>query len=168
MFKHASGGAKADLLFDTATRVQLVDGLIANEEVKFATVAEDFEGTVPHLFEESPGYWSPKLPDGYLKTLATATLVDAFAAHHSDKRVCLVFGADNLQYMPSWNHLDRVGATHHMQVLSLHVQRCLLMLIFSCSREDKSSLLTIHRSCSISFNGWCLTLPLSCVDQTVS
>ena len=108
-----SSGGTADLLFDTSTRVRLIESLIAKEDAphEVTMTAEDFEGSIPHLFEESPGYWETKLPGGYLRTLPTAALVDAFAAQHSDKRVCLVFGADNLQYMPSWNHLDRVRSS---------------------------------------------------------
>lgn len=61
-----------------------------------------------HLLEESPGYWAPRLPDGYLKTVPTVGLMGHFAANSSllsdgDTRLGIVFGVDNLAGIVTWN-----------------------------------------------------------------
>ena len=59
------------------------------------------------LLATSPGYWAPKLPDGYLKTVPTTAVIAHFAAHsplmRRGARLGVVFGVDNLAGMASWN-----------------------------------------------------------------
>jgi len=108
------------LTYSMSARVELLNVLISGEPAPegFSLVADDFEGTIPECFEDSPGYWAKKLPDGYLQTISTATLIGAFAAKHPGKRVAVVFGADNLAYMPTWNHLDKIFSVSDLMVVT--------------------------------------------------
>ena len=66
------------------------------------------------LLEPSPGYWGPRLPGGYLRTVPSAALIRHFAAHAPQlaaaaaeggggrRRLGVVFGVDNLGGMASW------------------------------------------------------------------
>ena len=71
----------------------------------------DYEHTekVREVLAESPGYWAPKLPSGYLKTVPTTALITHFSEHSpmlvgGTKRLAIVFGIDNLAGMSSWNN----------------------------------------------------------------
>lgn len=70
------------------------------------------------LLEESPGYWAPKLPDGYLKTVPTSGLIQHFAANPEHccrgARLCIVFGCDNLAGMATWNNPENLSRSADM------------------------------------------------------
>ncbi|CAJ1400548.1 unnamed protein product, partial [Effrenium voratum] len=58
------------------------------------------------LLEESPNYWAQRLPEGYLRTVPTKSLLRHFAQHSplmKSARLGAVFGVDNLIGMASWN-----------------------------------------------------------------
>lgn len=59
------------------------------------------------VLAESPGYWAPKMPGGYLRTVPTTSLIAHFAEHSpmlkGGARLALAFGVDNLAGMSSWN-----------------------------------------------------------------
>lgn len=63
----------------------------------------DYEHQKSNLLAKS-SYWEKKLPTGYLKTLPTASLVKTFSQEfaRTGVRVAVVFGCDNVAYMPSW------------------------------------------------------------------
>jgi nicotinic acid mononucleotide adenylyltransferase len=59
------------------------------------------------ILAESPAYWAPKLPGGYLRTVPTTSLIAHFAEHSpllaDGGRLAIAFGVDNLAGMSSWN-----------------------------------------------------------------
>eukprot|EP00939_MAST-03C_sp_MAST-3C-sp1_P003505 g3505.t1 len=67
------------------------------------------ERDAPQLLTKSPKYWERKRTFGYLKTVPTAKIVSYFVNEWvpdnlgRNTRVALIFGADNLPWMPAWN-----------------------------------------------------------------
>ena len=100
------------IAFPMSERCALLKRLIAGELAGSAGAmchVLDYEHSSDdrQLLATSPGYWSPKLPEGYLKTVPTASLIGSFGANSplmSDgARLGVVFGVDNLAGMASWN-----------------------------------------------------------------
>ena len=110
------------------------------EETKLCHVL-DYECTSgdASLLQASPGYWAPKLPEGYLKTVPTTAVIAHFAAHSPllvpGARLGLVFGVDNLAGMASWNNPGELFAHRADLVL---VARAMAMVKMS---SDPSELL---------------------------
>lgn len=67
----------------------------------------DYEHQHAELLCTSPGYWAPKLPQGYLRTVPTVGLIKHFARNSplvaEGARVAAAFGIDNLAGMVFWN-----------------------------------------------------------------
>eukprot|EP00940_MAST-03C_sp_MAST-3C-sp2_P002907 g2907.t1 len=76
-----------------------------------------FEDSKSDLLESSPTYGMKKRKNGYLKTLSTANMIRAFKRewvqrrYGSRTRLGLVFGIDNLSYMPTWNKPEAIFDT---------------------------------------------------------
>jgi len=108
----------ASPVYSMAHRVELLRLLIAEEgdEAVKRCVASDHELREGRtLLEESPNYWAPQLPDGYLKTVPTAALISGLSTSLPElktpgTRLGLVFGIDNLAGMTSWNRPDHLLA----------------------------------------------------------
>jgi len=109
----------ASLMYGMEARLDLLKGLIESESSlqhprklskDCQVVGEDFEGSIPDAFEDSPAYWAKKMPGGYLQTISTSTLVQRFAAQHTANggRIALVYGADNFVYMTAWNNIQNI------------------------------------------------------------
>lgn len=77
------------------------------EQTRICHVLDYEHGADSALLAESPGYWAPKLPEGYLKTVPTTAVIAHFASHSplmdKDARLGMVFGVDNLAGMATWN-----------------------------------------------------------------
>lgn len=94
-------------------RCKLLRGLLSEQASSDKDICEvldyEMEAANVEMLEESPGYWAPKLPEGYLKTVPTARLLNHFATHNSrlqadaNVRVGVVFGVDNMAGMVTWN-----------------------------------------------------------------
>merc|ERR1712226_1307290 len=58
------------------------------------------------LLEDDAEYWKPILPDGYRLTISSPQLIDHFAKNSplmtDGAQIAVVFGSDNLAWMPSW------------------------------------------------------------------
>ena len=114
----SSSVAPADLIaVPMRERCALLQALLASEPADRTAACHvlDYEHTAGDgLLAESPGYWAPKLPGGYLKTVPTTTLIAHFAANSSlmegGARLGVVFGVDNLAGMASWNDPDKLLA----------------------------------------------------------
>ena len=99
------------IAFPMAERCALLSELIAGEPAEKTVGCHvlDYEHSSgdAELLATSPGYWAPKLPEGYLKTVPTASVIASFGARSplmSDgARLGVVFGVDNLAGMASWN-----------------------------------------------------------------
>lgn len=111
----------------------------------------DYEEQHEDLLELSPNYWAKKLPEGYLRTVPTASLLKHFAKHSPllgpRKRLGAVFGVDNLAGMSSWNspgellkHTDLILVAREMQevVISQDPQEMLAALKHFCLEERVS------------------------------
>ena len=116
-FKQQSGEKTSltDMIaFPMVERCALLKSLIEREPSGLHTNVchvLDYEHTerVREVLAESPGYWAPKLPSGYLKTVPTTALITHFSEHSpmlvgGTKRLAIVFGIDNLAGMSSWNN----------------------------------------------------------------
>jgi nicotinic acid mononucleotide adenylyltransferase len=98
------------MCFPMGQRCQMLQALVQNEDPADAALCHvmDYEhANGRDLLEESPGYWAPKLPGGYLRTVPTTALIKHFAAHSPllkhGARLGIVFGVDNLAGMSTWN-----------------------------------------------------------------
>lgn len=97
------------IAFPITERCELLKELLARETSERAAICHilDYEHHATSLLAESPGYWAPKLPDGYLRTVPTAALIGSFAETsplmQGGARLGVVFGVDNLAGMASWN-----------------------------------------------------------------
>ena len=63
------------------------------------------------LLRDSPNYWAKRLPQGHLRTIATADLLLHVATNRElvgNARLGLVFGADNLSAMSGWENTSRI------------------------------------------------------------
>eukprot|EP00466_Bigelowiella_natans_P008240 jgi/Bigna1/78607/fgenesh1_pg.56_\ len=83
-----------------------------------------YEHDRPGLLQKS-AYWEKKLPNGYLKTVPTASLIKAFSSEYSEKgfRVAVVFGADQIAYMPSWNNIETLFSSADLVVVGRQLDR---------------------------------------------
>ena len=116
--KAAAGSAPAppSLCWPLAQRCEMLRALLREEDAPEAAVCEVLDYELTHggaLLEPSPGYWGPRLPGGYLRTVPSAALIRHFAAHAPQlaaaaaggggrRRLGVVFGVDNLGGMASW------------------------------------------------------------------
>jgi nicotinic acid mononucleotide adenylyltransferase len=89
------------------TRIEILRALIAAEAGAEGLNVVDFESNRPDLLEATSSYWRSKLPDGYLRTIGTCTLLENFSKEFCPPggrtRLGLVCGIDNLAGMTSWN-----------------------------------------------------------------
>ena len=100
------------IAFPMSERCALLKELLAGEPVEKTRDCHvlDYEHSSgdASLLATSPGYWAPKLPVGYLKTVPTASVISSFAAHSplmgGGARLGVVFGVDNLAGMATWNN----------------------------------------------------------------
>lgn len=114
----SSSVAPADLIaVPMRERCALLQALLASEPAERTAACHvlDYEHTGGDgLLAESPGYWAPKMPGGYLRTVPTTALIAHFAANSSlmegGARLGVVFGVDNLAGMASWNDPDKLLA----------------------------------------------------------
>ena len=105
------------LCFSYASRCAMMRELIAAEAPEEAGICHvlDYESTYgSELLADSPHYWAPKLPGGYLRTVPTTELIAHFASHSPllssspGSRLAVVFGIDTLSGMGSWNGPERL------------------------------------------------------------
>jgi len=100
------------IAFPMSERCALLKELIAGEPAEQTRDCHvlDYEHSSGDagLLATSPGYWAPKLPGGYLKTVPTASVISSFAANSplmsGGARLGVVFGVDNLAGMATWNN----------------------------------------------------------------
>ena len=122
--------------FPMTERCALLKGLLEREKSPFISCCHvlDYEHSSGDaaLLAESPGYWAPKLSDGYLKTVPTAALIAHFASHsplmEAGTRLGVVFGVDNLAGMATWNNPAGLLARADLVLVardmpSVHIQR---------------------------------------------
>ena len=126
----AKGTLRLDhtVIFSMEERCALLREHIAREDAEQTKDCHvlDYECSSPALLTESPGYWAKmNLPDGYLKTVPTTTLVKHFAQHSPlfaaqppGTRIGLVFGVDNLAGMAAWNAPERLCASADLILLA--------------------------------------------------
>lgn len=98
------------LCFPMSNRCSLLRSLVESCDSPDKSICHVLDYEHSHgtqLLEESPGYWAPKLPDGYLQTVPTVGLMKHFASHSpllaADDRLGIVFGIDNLAGLVTWN-----------------------------------------------------------------
>ena len=141
--KRAGGKAVSvpdSIAFPMKERCALLRSLLELEREAAGALAErchvlDYEHSSGDaaLLAESPGYWAPKLPDGYLKTVPTTSLISHFAAHSpllqpeteggARPRLGVVFGVDNLAGMASWNSPENLLADADLILLAREMPR---------------------------------------------
>ena len=118
-------------------RCEMLRSLIAAEASaaqEYVCHVLDYEHTAgEEVLAESPGYWAPRLPQGYLRTVPTTTLIAHFAAHSplladGAARLAVVFGVDNLAGMSSWNAPDTLLQKADVVLLA----RCASSVQFGC------------------------------------
>ena len=106
-----SSSQGAEVFYPMAQRCEFLRSLLKEAapeaEAKTCHVL-DYEQQHAELLETSPNYWARKLPEGYLRTVPTASLLRHFAQHSpllapGKRRLGAVFGVDNLAGMSSWN-----------------------------------------------------------------
>ena len=111
MHNKAATQSSGPLFYPMERRCAMLKALVTAEGTAAADLCHviDHEGEhSEELLEESPGYWAPKLPAGYLRTVPTVRLIHHFARtsphlQAAGVRLGLVFGVDNLVGMASWN-----------------------------------------------------------------
>jgi nicotinic acid mononucleotide adenylyltransferase len=111
MHNKAATQGSGPLFYPMERRCAMLKALVTAEGTAAADLCHviDHEGEhSEELLEESPGYWAPKLPAGYLRTVPTVRLIHHFARtsphlQAAGVRLGLVFGVDNLVGMASWN-----------------------------------------------------------------
>jgi len=111
MHNKAAAQGSGPLFYPMERRCAMLQALVTAEGAAAADLCHviDHEGEhSEELLEESPGYWAPKLPGGYLRTVPTVRLIHHFARtsphlQAAGVRLGIVFGADNLAGMASWN-----------------------------------------------------------------
>lgn len=97
----------------------MVNGLRERGEIKSIDIKiSDFERKHEELLCESK-YWEDVLPDGYLKTIPTVKLLNAFSKENSSEnvRVAIVSGDDNVRYMPTWEGVGSLFAKSDLIVV---------------------------------------------------
>ena len=111
MHNKAATQGSGPLFYPMERRCAMLQALVTAEGAAAADLCHviDHEGEhSEELLEESPGYWAPKLPGGYLRTVPTVRLIRHFArtSPHMQApgvRLGLVFGVDNLAGMAPSN-----------------------------------------------------------------
>ena len=111
MHNKAATQGSSPLFYPMERRCAMLQALVTAEGAAAAALCHviDHEGEhSEELLEESPGYWAPKLPGGYLRTVPTVRLIRHFArtSPHMQApgvRLGLVFGVDNLAGMAPSN-----------------------------------------------------------------
>ena len=103
---------------------ELIAGEVADKGLTFPCHVLDYEHSSgdEQLLATSPGYWAPKLPKGYLKTVPTASVIASFGANSplmsGGARLGIVYGIDNLAGMVSWNNPSELLARSDLVFLA--------------------------------------------------
>jgi hypothetical protein len=127
-----SGGGSASV-FTAVQRCSMLRALIEQEDGEASTLCRVINYECEHgkeLLTESPSYWAPRLPGGYLRTVPTMTLLkhlahqvalqqtdDPRSADAPPPRLAAVFGVDNLAGMATWNEPARLLACADLVLL---------------------------------------------------
>ena len=105
-----SSSQGSEVFYPMAQRCEFLRSLLKDCQPPEAQMCHvlDYEQQHAELLETSPNYWARKLPEGYLRTVPTASLLRHFAQHSpllapGKRRLGAVFGVDNLAGMSSWN-----------------------------------------------------------------
>lgn len=109
--KVTAKGDTSTTVFPMESRVAMLEALIRaeGEAAQNLCRALGYELSFgSELLEESPGYWAPLMPNGYLRTVPTAGLIGHLTSKLPElqqprARLGLVFGIDNLAGMATWN-----------------------------------------------------------------
>lgn len=148
--RRSKGAARDTLqcLFTSSSRVALLGDLILRADRRgFSCAAIDFETDNEDLLSTSPEYWHRKLPTGYLKTVPTRKLVDAFTKKWVKRklgpatRAVWTFGIDNLMHMPSWNGVERLFSNCDLALVSRPSESSNSETVCVDFRSDPSKLL---------------------------
>ncbi|CAK9095136.1 unnamed protein product [Durusdinium trenchii] len=126
-----SGSSGAEVFYPMAARCDFLRALLRREEPRTEAFCKvlDYEQQHPELLETSPNYWAKKLPEGYLRTVPTASLLRHVARGDlvgPGQRLGAVFGVDNLAGMSSWNAVgelledtDLILVAREMQIVEM-------------------------------------------------
>lgn len=143
-----SGGAPTPV-FPMAERCAMLQELVGVEgggaERSLCHVL-DYEGQHGReLLAESPAYWAPRLPEGYLRTVPTTALIEHFAAHSPQlraagegARLAAAFGIDNLAAMAAWNSPELLLGSSDLVLVARAVPRV------CCGRDPRDFLAAVR------------------------
>ena len=105
-------GDSAPICHGMETRVKLLKEILRNEKTDIECHVLPFERDQGANFLKKSAYWERKLGKDHLPTISSADLLLLFnkmwVAKHfgSTARLSIVFGIDNLPWMPTWSNLD--------------------------------------------------------------
>ena len=105
-------GDRAPICLPMDTRVKLLKAILGNEETDVECHVLPFERDQAASMLKNTIYWERTLGKAQLPTIATSSMLNLFSktwvSEHFGPaaRLSLVFGIDNLPWMPSWSNAE--------------------------------------------------------------